>query len=160
VILGYCVASGGGPAARAPERLGDDPSADATSQAAATNRVSIQPTSVRLDWARGEMVIDASVTDRDRTRPTQLWVWAFFINPGEDNGQGSRSDQPIEVTPTWNEDGTAQIQARGPFHWHNTSGVPRRGYLARVYVSTQSAAAVQIRASERNKSPAGMVEVQ
>lgn len=145
-------------------RCADSVSTDTTAvappptPAASPSGITVRGERAALDFGAGEMTLTARLTSFGGAHPTRVWLWAFFINPGEAVG-GSRSDNPILVHVDWGGLDTVTVTARGPFHWHNTSGVPHSGYLARIYGSDASASAAMVPVAARDKSPEGMIRV-
>jgi hypothetical protein len=124
----------------------------------AGNQVNFAADRISRDFGVHEMEIRGRLAKpAGAPAPVRMWVWAYFINPSE--GQGSsRSDEPIEVQPHFTGD-TAEIIARGPFHWATNDDAPRTGYYARVSVSTQSLDDARVPTASRNYSVPGAVKV-
>src|SRR5215211_1530030 len=95
--------------------------------------VRLHAPSVSLDFETGEMEITGHLTWEDGPHPEVLWVWAYFLNPGE-TVAGSRSSNPIKLLHPLHHSTSADIVARGHFHWWNNPDAPRDGYYAKVSV--------------------------
>jgi hypothetical protein len=122
-----------------------------------SSQVSFAADRIALDFRVHEMEIRGTLSKPTGTAaPARAWVWSYFINPSE--GQGSRSDEPIEVQPHFIGD-TAEIIARGPFHWATNEEAPRAGYYARVSVSIRSPDDARVPTGGRNFSIPGAMKV-
>jgi hypothetical protein len=78
----------------------------------------------------------------------------------------SWSDEPMAVTPAYNNGDTATIVARGPFPWATMryttptgDELPRRGYFARVSVSAASSGDAMIPSISRDYDTAHLLRV-
>lgn len=121
--------------------------------------VEFEPGSVTLDYGTREMIIRGTLrTPTGGSAPERAWVWAYFVNPGV-SPAGSWSGSPIEVRPKFAGNGTAQIVARGHFHWAANPDIPRSGFHARVSASSVSPDAAIVSSGQRDYSPAGAVRV-
>lgn len=126
---------------------------------AATEPLSFTAERVELDHRSGEMLVSGVLIRSPKTpKPERVWLWPYFTNPAFDPA-GSWSDQPMAVDSPFATSDTARVQVRGPFHWHNLSGLPRDGFYARVNLSTDSAAA-RLPTAERTYSTDGALPVQ
>lgn len=127
---------------------------------AGPSRLDVRGRSARLNFGSQQMTLTAHLTALDAGRPQKVWLWAFFVNPPMDGGEGSWSDQPIEVPVDWKGLDTVTVIGSGHFHWATNPDVPRTGYMARIRASAVSAEDAQQRAALRDKSRQGMVRVQ
>jgi hypothetical protein len=121
--------------------------------------IEFAPSSVTLDYGAREMIIRGTLRKPEGgPAPERAWVWAYFVNPSV-SPAGSWSGSPIEVRPKFEKNGTAQIVARGHFHWADNPDIPRSGFHARVSASLVSPDDSTVPSGERDYSSAGAVRV-
>lgn len=125
--------------------------------AAPAASVEVRSPAVALDFGGRQMEIRATLVNAGPARPDTVWLWAYFVHSSSPGG--SWSDQPIAVAAPFAAGDTAPAVARGGFHWATNSRVPRRGYLARVSASAQSADAAQVPTPQRDYGIEGAVPV-
>lgn len=115
------------PAATAGDKW-ETPKAD--SMSVSRLRIPVDVERVSLDVDSRRMAIEGRIPKSAVSASGTVFVWAFFTNPGFNNGSWSHS--PVRATVTGNGD-TVNVRVRHqPFGWSDNPAVPRAGY--RVYV--------------------------
>jgi len=124
--------------------------------------VTLANPSVSLNFGNGDMEIRGHLTWEAGPYPEVVWVWAYFLNPGEaaTGVTGSRSSSPIKLLHPLRHNKSAEIVARGHFHWWDNSDAPRQGYLAKVTISAASSDSVAVPVRQRDYSALDAVPVE
>lgn len=121
--------------------------------------VSFDVESVTLNYSTRNMEIRGKLRNSDTTKPTKVWVWAYFFAPNSEYASGSWSGSPIELDNPFASGNEASVTATGHFHWWDNPNTPGSGYYARVSTSTLSEDAATVPSAQRNKTAAGAYTV-
>lgn len=124
--------------------------------------VTLHRPSVALDFESGTLEIRGHLTWDSGPHPEVLWVWAYFLNPGENvpgRSPASRSNPPIKLLHPLRQATAADIIARGHFHWWNNPDAPRDGYLAKITIAAASSEDAQVPVGKRDYSTVDAIPV-
>lgn len=121
--------------------------------------VSFDVESVTLNYGTRNMEIRGKLRNSGATKPTKVWVWAYFFAPNSEYAGGSWSGSPVQLDNPFASGNEANVTATGHFHWWDNPKTPRSGYYARVSTSTLSEDAATVSSAQRNKTAAGAYKV-